>query len=526
MRMNVSEKLVQLGFSPNQASVYTALVELGNSKAAAIIKHSSLHRSIVYEALELLEKRRLIFKTSKGGVAWFQLSDANSLVNDAEMQLANATAVANEINLLRERSGHEVKFYEGINGLTAHRDALLRDVKDDHDEHYIIAGKQSQAQLYEQFFRAYDKKREQLELPAKILFSQTDAPYADEVGRQPFTQARLLPQNVSEPTMIDIWKDNVAFMMHDAEPFVVSIHNQQLANSFREYFQALWNQDVKTYRGVDGLQVLMEESLKYNEHWFIGGNAGIADVMPEYWEEYNQRRIAAGIWWHDLVDAGTRLSGVDEGLPGERNEELFVEWKELPPEVSSPMVVFIFGDFVAHIHWHSKYAFVIQDAFVAQNYKQYFDYLWKQDVYKTVGLKNVQDLFYRKMRELKAGDEYVVLWGSYGEAVAEIMIPWFVEYNTERISRGIHLRLTMEEADRAAVVREMKQAGDAKLQQTHLRFTTSEFQSPMQINIYPDSIVLFYWGNGDDALAIEIRKSEIRDAMIASFEGIWATAKE
>lgn len=524
--MNVSEKLVQLGFSPNQASVYTALVELGNSKAAAIIKHVDLHRSIVYEALESLEKRRLIFKTSKGGVAWFQLSDANSLVNDAEMQLANATAVANEINLLRERSGHEVKFYEGINGLTAHRDALLRDVKDDHDEHFIIAGKQSQAQLYEQFFRAYDKKREQFELPAKILFSQTDAPYADEVGRQPFTQARLLPQNVSEPTMIDIWKDNVAFMMHDTEPFVVSIHNQQLANSFREYFQALWNQDVKTYRGVDGLQVLMEESLKYNEHWFIGGNAGIADVMPEYWEEYNQRRIAAGIWWHDLVDAGTRLSGVDEGLPGERNEELFAEWKELPPEVSSPMVVFIFGDFVAHIHWHSKYAFVIQDAFVAQNYKQYFDYLWKQDVYKTVGLKNVQDLFYRKMHALKAGEEYQVMWGTYGKDVEAEMMPWFVKYNTERIRRGVIVRGVCHEGDREAITTEMIAAGDVDFRITHFRYAPMDYRSPMQINIYADSIVLFYFAKGDAATAIEIRKPEIRDAMIASFEGVWATAKE
>jgi sugar-specific transcriptional regulator TrmB len=524
--MNVSEKLVQLGFSPNQALVYSALVEMGNSKAAAIIKQTSLHRSIVYEALDALEKRRLIFKTSQGGVSWFQLSDANSLVSDAEMQLANATAIANEINVLRERSGHEVKFYEGMNGLTAHRDSVLRDLKDDHDEHYIIAGKQSQAQLYEQFFQAYDTKRAELELPAKILFSQSDAVYADKVGSEPFTQARLLPQNVSEPTMIDIWKDNVAFMMYDIEPFVVSIHNKQLAQSFREYFQALWNQDVKTYRGIDGLKAVMEESLKYKDHWFIGGNAGIADVMPDYWEDYNARRIEKGIWWHDLVDAGTRLKGVDEGVQGVRNEELFVEWKELSPEVSSPMVVLIYGETVAHIHWHSQYAFVIEDAAVAHNYKQYFQYLWNQDVYKTVGLHAAQDLFYRKMRELQPGDEYVVLWGSYGNDVAAEMMHWFGEYHRERIGRGIHLRITMQEADRANIVREMKQAGDTYLEQTGIRFTTSKFHSPMQMNIYPDSIVMFYWGNGDDALAIEIRKPEIRDAMMASFEGVWATAKK
>lgn len=240
--MNLSEKLVQLGFSPNQAIVYTALMELGQSKAAALIKKTGLHRNIVYEALDVLEKRRLIFKTSNGGVALFQLSDADSLVQDVELQLEIATTVASEVNVRRERSGHEVKIYEGVGGLKAHRNRVLHELEGSDDAFRVIAASKERDAEYEEYFRVFHKERVQRGVHEQILFPQNMPEQITELQSLDVTEARPLPQAINEPTMIDIWKDNVAFMIQEAEPFIISIKSPQLAKSFREYFDALWDQ--------------------------------------------------------------------------------------------------------------------------------------------------------------------------------------------------------------------------------------------------------------------------------------------
>jgi sugar-specific transcriptional regulator TrmB len=525
--MDLSEKLVQLGFSPNQASVYIALMELGQSKAAAIIKKTGLHRNIVYEALDALEKRLLVFKTSQGGVSLFQLSDASSLVEEASSRLQSAQTIADEINVLRSRSDHEVKLYEGMSGLKAHRNALLADVKDSKEEHLVIAGTRSQKELYEQIFKTYDQQRVAWELPARLLFSQQDAAYADVVGTEAFTKTRLLPYGVQEPTMIDIWQNNVAFMLQDKQPFVISIQSEQLATSFREYFETLWNQDVATYRGLDGLKQVMELSLEYPEHWFIGGNAGIGDVMPDYWRDYNQRRIEKKIWWHDLVDSGKRLDGLNVGEMGVKNHELFVEYKELPPDVSSPMVVFIFGNYVAHIHWQAQYAFVIEDEAVAENYKHYFQYLWNQDLVTVTGLSSVQELFLRWMYEMKPGEEYMVIGANYGEAEsARILNPWFVNYHKKRLQYGVQARLLTLSGSMQAVVDEIIEAGDSDMKLTELRVMQKEFTSPMQINIYPKAVRFIYWDVEEKAVAIDVRRKDMRDAMAQYFTALWNTSEK
>lgn len=389
--MQLSEKLVQLGFTNNQALVYSALVELGQTKASGAIKKTGLHRNIVYEALEALEQQRLIYKTSKGGVALFQASDATSIVTEAQSRLDVAKTVAEEVNLRRDRSQHEVKMYEGTKGLSAQREQILQDLQGDGEEHLVIATGKAQNDLYETVFRAYDQKRVKHGIPMRILFPQQEAAVEAEVAKTEHTTTRFLPHNVKQPTMLDIWKDNVAFMMQDTEPFIVSIKSGELAQSFKEYFDALWNQDVATI----------------------------------------------------------------------------------------------------------------------------------------LGLENVQELFQRKMHKMKDGDEYAVLGASYGDKESErILLPWFYEYHRKRIQKNIQLKMLSMPDNLDNLNKEMRETGDPKMKLTEIRGLTEEFTSPMQFNIYPDSVTLFYWAAGPAAVAVDIVRKDIRDAMHNYFEALWKQARK
>lgn len=296
---------------------------------------------------------------------------------------------------------------------------------------------------------------------------------------------------------------------------------EQMVKELRES-TVVRQSEVEVYKGVEGLKLVMERSLEFPEHWFIGGNAGISRVMPEYWVEYNRRRIEKKIWWHDLIQPTFVLPGFEGLLPGVKYPKHFLEFKYLSQEMNSPMVVYFFGKCVVHINWEAKIAFLMEDELMFKSYRAYFDFLWNQDTFVTRGLDKVCDLFYRKAEELRSGAEYAVLWGTYGVETRKEMIPWFEKYNRFRIERGLHLKLVMFEEDKKLVEREMSKAGDPKFHLTHMRFSKEkDYGSPMQINIYPDSVVLFTFAPGDRATAIEIKGQENRDALRLYFDGLW-----
>lgn len=296
---------------------------------------------------------------------------------------------------------------------------------------------------------------------------------------------------------------------------------EQIVKDLRDQ-RAPKQSEVEVYKGIEGLKLMMERSLEYPEHWFIGGNAGISRIMPDYWQDYNRRRIEKKIWWHDLIQPGYVLPGFAGLLPGVKYPKHFLEFKYLSEEMNSPMVVYFWGNCVVHINWDAKIAFLMEDEHMFNSYRAYFDFLWNQNTFVTRGLDKVKEVFYRKAEEMIPGDEYAVLWGTYGIGVRKQMIPWFEEYNTFRIHKQLHLRLIMFAEDKKLVEREMSKAGDPEFALTHMRFSKEkDYGSPMQINIYPDSVVLFTFAPGDKATAIEIKGQEHRDAMRAYFDGLW-----
>jgi len=372
----------------------------------------------------------------------------------------------------------------------------------------------------------YFKKVKNSPIEERILFQDGHK----SQNPNPQAEIKYLPKQFFTPLTLNVFGDKVALTDFVDPATTMIIKKQSFADGFKEYFNMLWQQDARTYRGVDSVYEFMLKSLDYKENWFIGGNAGMERAMPVQWLEYNKLRLERKVWWHDLVDikAKSRLTGLDYVREGERHEDKYFEFKWLPEEVCSPTVIFMFGETVASITWEADpepVAFVIENKQIFNDYKKYFDYLWNQDTRITRGLKNAQDLFYRKMRELKAGDEYRVLWGAYGIDVRNDTIPWFEKYNTERVQRGVHLKLIGYEPDRDSILHEMKAAGDTDLSMTSVRFLDNAVESPMQINIYPDSIIFFHWAKGSGTIAIEIKRPEIRDAMNTSFDATWQASK-
>jgi len=128
--------------------------------------------------------------------------------------------------------------------------------------------------------------------------------------------------------------------------------------------------NLEVFRGKEGIKTVFEEMLNYKSNYFIGGGFYIMDLLPHYWQQYNERRIKKGVKWYSLSLHETKRRPVPETR--------LLELKYLPKEFSGgPSVVFIFGNKIVNVLWGEEwFAFMIESKEIAKSYKRYHKYLW------------------------------------------------------------------------------------------------------------------------------------------------------
>lgn len=536
--MDLSSKLVQLGFTKNQAAVYFALIELGQCKAGDIIKKTGLHRNIVYEALDELVLKHLAFKTTKGGVALFQLSDANTLINDAESQLNAAREVATEINHLRQKATYEIKLYEGIGGLQSHRQKVFSELEQETDpkkkELLVLgAGNALGEKYYTSVFKKNDEQRAKRGISARLLFPQQTAEYAQEVSNAPLTSVKLLPHSMKDPNAIDIWKDQVAIMLYDIEPFIINIRNQHLADSFRNYFESLWNQETTVITGLENIKALRYKKLraleKGDQFSVMWGNyePETKEEMLTFFKEFHKERIQQGVHFQYLGFEKDRADLHKEMAYGGDEQLALSELRFLYNDNDSPMQIEIYPDSVTMYYWakgEKAVAVDIQRQDIRDAMKLYFDSLWNQDTHIITGRKNVEQLIHRSLEEMQPGDTHYAYGGQYGEKNPEYFFEFWKGFHAKRKQKQTAVQLIGFEKNRKKLIEEV--LDDKKnIYKAELRFLDQELLTPTLTMIFPKKTLTIFW-DYDEAMAIETTRKSARNILLKHFNSLWKIAKK
>lgn len=139
----------------------------------------------------------------------------------------------------------------------------------------------------------------------------------------------------------------------------------------RQRFESLEPEiESEIYRGNEGIKTILKECLNHKEVLFIGATGDVETRLPYFWPHYNKRREQLKCRWKLLL--------VHEAKNKPITKSKYYEYKILPKILSGLNVIYIYGDYVANILWLEKpVAFVIKHKVLADNYRKYFDYLWK-----------------------------------------------------------------------------------------------------------------------------------------------------
>jgi DNA-binding MarR family transcriptional regulator len=518
--------LQKLGFTKNLATIYLMLFELGEARAGELVRRTGMHRNLVYTALDKLEEKKLIIKSQMRGAARYKVLEPTRVMSEVEEKSKLAQQIIEELQLQYKVASQEVVVYEGKEELIKKYLEATERLQEGGTYRllgfspvwYDVVGEEGVKK-----FKEGIKKNKLTILCIGGYFSERERQFVYDLGGQAsFRLAPTLSQKYSE---INILEDRV-FITILVQPYtVIEIINKDLVSGYKEHFDMLWQNNTQTLRGEKGARSFLEDTLNYSDVYWIGGNGGVEKFYPATWDWYKDKRVAKKVKWHDLIDPGMKLTG---SIAGKLiYDDPYYEYKLLPETVAGPHVICIYGDKVANIVWKEDGVItIIEDKETAKSYKNYFNYLWKQEVKTYAGWEEIEKLFWQELvSDLKSGDKEYVIGAGYGESEnSQRFDNLFLKHNGWLIKNEVVKYALFYEKHRERFESEVKKLGDPFFKLVKIRYLPNEFYSPVETHITDSKCTITYFG--DNPVATLYTNPGIISGFKNQFEMLWSLAKD
>jgi sugar-specific transcriptional regulator TrmB len=248
----MQKELTALGLGEDEAKMYIALLEIGETPAGELIKKTGLHRQIVYTTLEKLAQRDFVKVIVKRKTKHWSANDPHILLREAQEREAMAKELVPKLLSLGAlaKQKQAVRLYENDAGLA---EMLMRQMQSAPiDSEYLVIGSSpllyTTAMKRTEMLSAIEAVRIQRRVKMKLIFSEKERENAEMAFRTYFShqpkglqrEYRYLPERFDSPIGIHIWKSAVELVIYGDVLLCIEIENKDLPKDFLTYFEYLW----------------------------------------------------------------------------------------------------------------------------------------------------------------------------------------------------------------------------------------------------------------------------------------------
>lgn len=233
--------LKNLGLSPNETTVYEALVKLGGSSSAGdIIKLSDLHRNIVYDALAHLTNQNLVQEVTKNKKKFFTLKKPEHLAIKFQKQITSTSELAKILAELPNAIGHEVTIHEGTVAWQEAWQHMMQMLKPKSIFYTIGMAGDPWVKLMGESFVEYEQWALKNKITDKIVSQVQLKKEIEAHQNREFRDIRYVDIDLAVHTSIEIFDDRVFFELYDTPASIIEIKSKSLVITFKTYFELLW----------------------------------------------------------------------------------------------------------------------------------------------------------------------------------------------------------------------------------------------------------------------------------------------
>ncbi|MFZ5955319.1 MAG: TrmB family transcriptional regulator [Nanoarchaeota archaeon] len=237
-------ELEKLGLSSNEAKIYLFLLKKGSTTTGAIIKETGVSNSRVYESLNsLIQKGLANYNIQKNG-KYFQPTSPKKFLEIEEEKTRKIKEIIPELEKLENKSPEDTntKIYEGYEGFKTAFKKIIDDCPKNESIYILGFSEQTFSNESLRLFISNMnlksiKKKQKLKI---ILDNSLKNTLGKDREKEKYSEVKYMPKGYISPAAIDIFQDYVYIFLWEEKPFVFSVKNKRIAESFKQYFQFLW----------------------------------------------------------------------------------------------------------------------------------------------------------------------------------------------------------------------------------------------------------------------------------------------
>ncbi len=236
-----------MGLSPNEAKIYEILVSKSEMSVSDIAVGGNIHRRNVYDALNRLIEKGLVFQIFQKQENLFRAVHPQKLLEVLEERESKLQKILPKLSAQYETTPQqEAAFiYKGLEGFKNY----MRDVIRIGEPTYFLGAKALwfTPGVDKSFLGDFKKTFEQKNIPYYTLFDARVAEKMPHAVEQVGGKSKVLPKKYSTPGVCDIFGDHVVtFSSVDVGNFgekgtIFVMINKELADSYRTWFQLIWD---------------------------------------------------------------------------------------------------------------------------------------------------------------------------------------------------------------------------------------------------------------------------------------------
>lgn len=242
-----TEIFEEIGLSPSEAKIYEILISSGEIGASEISLKAKVHRRNVYDALNRLVDKGLVFRIFQKGEHQFRAVAPDKLSEMLHEKDRKLTEILPKLNTLyrREPIKEAAYIYKGREGYKNYLHDMARVAEDTYflgakglwftpgiEKQYLDDFKNNLKKKNKKYFTLYDPRVKE-KLPE--AFKNVGGEY------------KILPKQYSTPGVTDIFGDYVVtFTSLDIGNFgedgtIFVMINKELAETYRTWFKLIWD---------------------------------------------------------------------------------------------------------------------------------------------------------------------------------------------------------------------------------------------------------------------------------------------
>ena len=243
-----TSSLREAGLTDGEIKVYLALLELGSSTTGPIVDKSGIARSIIYQILEKLMQKGIVSQVTKEQTKYFQAAEPSKLLDyidehEAAIQ-TNRRMVEKllpQLDLLKKSAREsEVQLFSGFRGTIVVHEHTYQKLK--RGEGYWYMGVPAdQPGPHHSYWQRDHQRRAKVGISCRLLFeADTDPKILKNRNSYSGCEARYMPADIKTPAWFMGYGNVATIGIPSGKPITVEITNQEIADSFKAYFDEFW----------------------------------------------------------------------------------------------------------------------------------------------------------------------------------------------------------------------------------------------------------------------------------------------